>query len=297
VAAGEGEEAVIRALRRAYDRVFDWMSMRPLSIVVFAASVAALAYMQTINGGQFRVRAVAYAPTIEHPALVSSYVSEVYARPGDRVEVGAPLVELSSYFIDQELERVNTKVEQLLRESRLAQARLLVDEERWLERDMRRRPNEPSLKNPTESLFAAELQVLTTRRSQLEAAQQQLTVHTTHAGRVAMIAPPGSSVAIGTSVASVTPEYAEEIVAYLPPETDPVGVMLGAPVTIVRPRSLCGGTGSVLRRGAAVEEAPGQLTNFLRFPVHGTPVYISIPAGCSIGVGQVLAVQFSRVTS
>jgi len=254
--------------------------MRPLSILVFAASVVALAYMQTINSGQFRVRAVAYAPMIEHPALVSSFVLEVYARPGDRVEVGAPLVELSSYFID-----------------RLAQAELLVDEERWLDQNMRRRPNEPSLRSPTESLYVAELQVLTTLRSQLETAQHQLTIHSTHAGRVAMIAPSGTSVAIGTSVASVTPEYAEEIVAYLPPETDPIGVELGAPVTIVRPRSLCSGTGSVLRRGAAVEEAPGQLTNFLRFPVHGTPVYISVPDGCSIGVGQLLAVQFSRVTS
>jgi hypothetical protein len=52
----------------------------------------------------------------------------------------------------------------------------------------------------------------------------------------------------------------------------------------------------VLRRGAAVQDAPAQLTNFLRFPVHGMPVYISIPSDCSIGVGQVLAVQFAKAT-
>ena len=289
---------MIGALRRAHDRVFDWISARPLSILVFAASVAALVYMQSIDAGSFRVRAVAHSPTVEHPSLVASYVSKVYVHPGDRVEAGAPLVELSSYFIDQELERVNANIEQLLRESRLAQARLLVDEERWLDPSMRRRPNEPSLEKPTEALFAAELRVLVTSRSQLEAAREHLTVFSDKSGRVAVVAAAGSSVAVGTSVAAVTPEYAEEIVAYIPPETDPIQIELGAPVAIVRPRSICNGDGNatVLRRGAAVEQAPGQLTNLLRFPVHGMPVYISVPSDCSIAVGQVLAVQFAKAT-
>ncbi|MHC4422892.1 MAG: hypothetical protein ACYS1E_20205, partial [Planctomycetota bacterium] len=76
---------MIGALRRAYDRVFDWISARPLSILVFAASAAALVYMQSINAGHFRVRAVAHSPTVEHPALVASYVSKVYVHAGDRV--------------------------------------------------------------------------------------------------------------------------------------------------------------------------------------------------------------------
>jgi len=274
------------------------MNLRPLSVAVFAVSVFGLLQLQTMAGGQFRVRAVAFAPIVEHPALVASYVSEVYVRPGDPVEAGAPLVELSSYFIDQELEEINVKIEQLLRESRLAQARLLVDEERWLDPSMRRRPNEPSLAKPTEALFAAELRVMTTSRSQLEAAREHLTVFSDKSGRVAAVAAAGSSVAVGTSVAAVTPEYAEEIVAYIPPEADPIQIELGAPVTIVRPRSICNGSGdgTVLRRGAAVEQAPAQLTNFLRFPVHGMPVYISIPSDCSIVVGQVLAVEFAKAT-
>jgi multidrug resistance efflux pump len=287
---------MIGALRRAYDRVFDWLSARPLSILVFAASVAALVYMQSIDAGHFRVRAVAHSPTVEHPSLVDSYVSKVYVHPGDRVEAGAPLVELSSYFIDQELERVNADIEEVLRESRLAQAQLLVDEQRWLDPSMRSRPNAPSLNKPTEALFAAELRVLTTSRLQLKATRERLTVFSDQGGRVAAVAAVGSPVAIGTSVAAVTPEYAEEIVAYVPAETDPVQIEVGAPVTIVRPRLLCDEDATVLRRGAAVEQAPAQLTNFLRFPVHGMPVYISIPSDCSIGVGQVLDVQFAKAT-
>jgi multidrug resistance efflux pump len=285
---------VIRSLRRAWDRVFDGLSARPLGFIVFAGSVAALVYLQSIDAGQFRARAVAQAATVEHPALVASYVTNVYVRPGDRIEAGAPLVDLSSYFIDQELERVNARTEQLLRESRLAQAELLVDEERWLDPSLRRRPSEPSLEQPTEAMFAAELRVLQTRRTQLEQGREQLTIHSMRTGRVAIIVPPGSSVAIGASVAAVIPEYAEEIVAYIPPETDPFRIAAGAPVSIVQPSSLCDGKGEVLRRGAAVEEAPGQLTQFFRFPVHGMPVYISVPAGCSIAVGQVLAVEIAQ---
>jgi multidrug resistance efflux pump len=283
-------------LRRAWDRVFDWLSARPLSFIVFVGSAAALVYLQSIDAGQFRARAVAQAATVEHPALVASYVTNVFVRPGDRVEAGAPLVDLSSFFIDQELERIHTEIGQLLREARLAKTELLVAEERWLDPSLRRRPNEPSLEQPTEEVFAAELRVLETRRAQLEQGREQLTVHSAHTGRVASVVPPGSSVAIGTSVAAVIPEYAEEIVAYIPPETDPFGIEAGAPVSIVQPSSLCGGKGTVLRRGAAVEEAPGQLTQFFRFPVHGMPVYISVPAGCSIAVGQVLAVEIARTT-
>jgi multidrug resistance efflux pump len=260
---------VIRSLRRAWDRVFDWLSARPLSFIVFAGSVAALVYLQSIGAGQFRARAVAQAATVEHPALVASYVTNVFVRRGDRVEAGAPLVELSSFFIDQELERIDTRIVEMLREARLAQTELLVDEERWL---------------------------LQTERSHLEQRRERLTIHSVQTGRVASVVPAGGSVAIGTSVAAVVPEYADEIVAYIPPETDPSRIDAGAPVSIVQPPLLCDGEGEVLRRGAAVEEAPGQLTQFFRLPVYGMPVYISVPTDCSIAVGQVLAVEIARAT-
>jgi hypothetical protein len=44
-----------------------------------------------------------------------------------------------------------------------------------------------------------------------------------------------------------------------------------------------------------VEEAPGQLKNLFCFPVHGMPVYVSVPSDCRLGVGQVLSVEFPRV--
>jgi multidrug resistance efflux pump len=287
---------VIRSLRRAWDRVFDWLSARPLSFIVFAGSVAALVYLQSIGAGQFRARAVAQAATVEHPALVASYVTNVFVRRGDRVEAGAPLVELSSFFIDQELERIDTRIVEMLREARLAQTELLVDEERWLDPSLRSRPSEPSLEQPTGELFAAELRVLQTERSHLEQRRERLTIHSVQTGRVASVVPAGGSVAIGTSVAAVVPEYADEIVAYIPPETDPSRIDAGAPVSIVQPPLLCDGEGEVLRRGAAVEEAPGQLTQFFRLPVYGMPVYISVPTDCSIAVGQVLAVEIARAT-
>jgi multidrug resistance efflux pump len=276
--------------------VFDWLSARPLSFIVFAGSVAALVYLQSIDAGHFRARAVAQAATVEHPALVASYVTNVFVHRGDRVEAGAPLVELSSFFIDQELERIDTRIAQMLHEARLAQTRLLVDEERWLDPSLRSRPNEPSLEQATGEVFAAELRVLQTERTQLERRRERLLIHSAQTGRVANIAPAGGSVAVGTSVAAVIPEHADEIVAYIPPETDPSRIQAGAPVSIVQPPLLCQGEGEVLRRGAAVEEAPGQLTRFFRFPVHGMPVYISVPADCSIAVGQVLGVEIAKAT-
>jgi multidrug efflux pump subunit AcrA (membrane-fusion protein) len=272
------------------------MSARPLSIVVFACSVVALVYLESSSAGYFRVQAVAHAPTVEHPALMETYVAETYVRVGDTVEIGAPLVGLSPYFIDRELVQIAVEIEQVLRESKLAQAKLLVNEERWLSPELRRRPKEPSLQRPTELLFAAELKVLKTRQVQLRADRENLTIVSQSKGRIAQVAASGSSVGIGTSVASITPEFAREIVAYMPPETDPVQIAAGGTANIVRPEMLCNEPSTILRRGAAVEQAPSQLMNLLRLPVHGMPIYLSIPSNCTIAVGQVLSVEFSMAS-
>jgi multidrug efflux pump subunit AcrA (membrane-fusion protein) len=285
-----------RALLRAYDRLFEWTSARPLSIVVFLASIALLVYLQTSVQGGLRVQAVARANTVEHPALVVSFVSNVYVRPGDRVEEGTPLAELSPYFVERDLERVNAQIEQILRESRLAQAQLLVEEERWLRNELRTRPTRPSLEAPTEAAYDAQLRVLQTQREQLLGAREQLTVKSRLAGRVAVVLAPGTPVGLEMSVAAVTPEWAEEIVSYLPPEQDATAIAPGSPVAIIGPARACAGQAHVLRRGAAVELAPGQLTQLFRFPLHGTPVFISVPEGCRFGVGQVLSVELTRET-
>jgi hypothetical protein len=110
--------------------------------------------------------------------------------------------------------------------------------------------------------------------------------------------PLGASVDVGTSVATVAPEHAEEIVAYVPPETDPVLVEIGTRARLLESQVAgCRAYGTVLRTGAAVVEAPGQLRGFLRLPMHGMPVYISVPEGCELGVGQVLAVEFAMARS
>ena len=279
---------------RAVDRMYDHVGARPLGILVFFASVALLVFLQTGLQGSIRAEAVASAPQIDHPARVSSFVTAVYVRPGDTVEIGSPLVELSSYFIDRELARIDTEVEKLLHESNLAQARLVVEEQRWLSQDMRLSPKQPSLEQPMEALYAQELALLHMQRSQLLQDLAGLTIEASEKGRVLRVALLGSSVAAGGSVASVSPEYAREIIAYVKADTQPAHVSVGSPVRITRPALTCGGEAAVLRRGGAVVEAPGQLRGFLRFSVYGMPIYISIPERCQLGVGQVLTVEFPR---
>jgi multidrug resistance efflux pump len=281
-------------LVRRFDRLFERMSARPLSLLVFAGSIALLVYLQTLSLGSFSVRAVAEAQPRHHPAHVASFVSHVYVRPGDTVQIGTPLVELSSHFIDREREVVDAEIEQLLREARLAQAQLLVEEERWLQPGLRMRPEMPSLQTPTEAFYASQLEVLQKRRAALLEDRDSLTILGAAEGRVISVVAEGSAVAPGTSVASITPEFAEEIVAYVPSETDPASVAVGTAVQIVRPFMACSDSASVLRRGAGVEEAPGQLSGLFRMPVHGMPVFISVPEACQFAVGQVLSVAFSR---
>ena len=290
----ERDRSIWRTGVHAVERVFDAFRARPLGILVFLGSAALLVYLQIESRGAIRAEAVAQASRIDHPARVSSFVTNVYVRPGDLVEAGAPLVDLSSHFIDRELAQLDAEVEKLLHESSLARARLLVEEQRWLDPNLRMRPDRPSLERPTEALFAKELAVLQTRRRQLAEDLASLTVKSSHAGRVALVATLGTAVAPGGSVASLSPEFAQEIVAYVPSNTQPESIAVGASVRIARPARVCRGDGEVLRRGASVEEAPGQLQGLLRMPVHGMPVYISVPDGCHLGSGQTLTVEFAR---
>lgn len=286
--------SIWRSIQRAADRVFDAVSARPIGILVFAGSVALLLYLELGMQGTIRTDAVAHAQRVNHPARVASFVTQVYVQPGDSVDAGAPLVDLSPHFIDRELGRVDAEIEKLIQEAQLAQAELVVREQRWLEPGLRMRPDRPSLEEPTEALYARELAVLQTRRRQLLEDREGLTILAGSAGRIVRVAAPGTSVAATSSVASLNPEFATEIVAYVPSATPPNNIEVGAPVQIAQTGNGCVGEGEVLRRGAAVEIAPGQLQTFLRTPVHGLPVYISVPDRCRLGVGQVLVVEFPR---
>lgn len=285
-------------VRRAFERLFEGISARPLSMLVFAASVALLVFLQTSSLGRFQARAVASGRVVEHPALVASFVQKVYVQSGDPIDVGAPLADLSPYFVERELQRLDAEIEQVAHEAELERKRLLVDEERWLDAPLRSRPSQPSLVRQTEQLYSAQLELLRTRRTQLLEDRNNLTVKSQSRGRVSLVIPEGSSVAIGTSVASVTPEHAEEIVAYVPSDTEPALIEPGTAVLLSGPGTLsCTALGSVLRRGAGVERAPDQVSGLLRLPVFGLPVYISVPRGCQLGVGQLLTVEFAKASS
>lgn len=288
----------MKRLRRGLSRSFERLNARPLSIVVFAVSVLLLVNLQSSQLGRFRSRAVARAQVVEHPALFDSFVTNLYVRVGDHVEPGVPIAELSSHFIERELARVNGEIAQLRRERELARAELLVDEERWLDEKLRRRPGRPSLRSQTSAVYAAQLELLEIRRGQLQKDRTRLTVKSQALGRVAALLPQGSPVAVGTSIAQVSPEFADELVAYVPAQTDAALIEPGVEALLLETQlAACRGTGTVLRRGPGVVEAPGQLRGFLRLSVYGMPVYISIPEGCELGVGQVLTVEFPRVSS
>lgn len=282
-------------MRRLLLSIFESISARPFSIVVFAGSVALLLVLQTSEVGRFRARAVAEARAVEHPAAVASFVAEVFVRPGDPVQVGMPLAEISPRFIDRELALLDAEVKRILREAELARSEIAMEEEVWLPQEYRQRPNRPSSLRPTEALFAAQLERAEMRREQLRADRAALTVTAQADGRIAAVLSSGSAVAIGTSVATVVPEFADEIVAYVPPDTDPALIEPGALAQLHNTQTVeCRGGGRVTRRGYGVVEAPGQLQGLFRLPVHGMPVYISTPPGCQLGVGQVLDVDFPK---
>jgi biotin carboxyl carrier protein len=290
--------AIFVRMRRAVDRGFERLSARPLGIIVFGASVVMLVMLQNSQVGRFRVRALAEARVVEHPAVVQTVVERAHVRPGDLVEAGELMVELSPRFVDIELAEIDAKIEQVRREATLAAAELAIEEERWLNAPDRRRPSRPSLSHESNAFHAARFEFLKTRREALLSDRGELAVKSNLRGRVVATMPLGASVDVGTSVATVAPEYAEEIVAYVPPETNPVLVEIGMRARLLESQVAgCRTYGTVLRTGAGVVEAPRQLRGFLRLPMHGMPVYISVPEGCDLGVGQVLAVEFAMARS
>jgi hypothetical protein len=282
-----------RLLRNFY-ALCDSIGMRPLGLGVFLASAFALLQLAVLGDGAVQADAVATARPVDHPSRASSFVTAVFVELGAHVEVGEPLVELSPYFIDQRIARLEVEIEQLTNKSKLAQASLVVEEQRFVAPGLRSRPNRPSLEHPTAEFYAKQLEVIETRRALLLEDRKSLTIRSSFAGRVASLAWLGASIAEGASVAAVLPEHAEEIVAYLPPTTALGAVETGATARILNPPTAqCRAPARVLRLGAAVELAPGQLGGVLRLPVHGTPVHVSMPIECELGIGQVVSLEFT----
>jgi multidrug resistance efflux pump len=150
-----------------------------------------------------------------------------------------------------------------------------------------------SLVEPMQRAKEAEIALLQVRRQGLLEDLERLTVHSRISGRVKTVLHVGAAVEPEISVAVVVPLVATEIVAYVPPEKSMVGITEG---TIVHVASACSGDAKVLRFGGAVVEAPGQLTNLLgrafsSRALYGMPLRVSIPEGCSYGVGEALTVD------
>jgi multidrug resistance efflux pump len=359
-----------RTVRRWTDVFFDRLRIRPGGLIVFVLSVVALAVVNSRSIGRTQAPAVGYAVVSHHPSPVASVIEEVYVHPGDEVETGAPLLTLSSRFLDRQLALVDAEIQRVTNEARLEQTELEqqvseragdlglalskarrdhrraqalsarqkaltneaekqldevaqrvqsgvapVDEllaARWSLESERTGSSEASslaqaesalvgelaralgpmsktspLAEPMRAAHQAELESLLAQRRALVEDLGALTVAARSTGRVLSVLAPGAAVAQDLSVAEVLPDRASEIVAYVPADGDVRGISTGDEVRLAR---VCPGPAKVLRRGAAVQEAPLQLSNVLGRPIYGTPVYIEVPPDCSLGVGQILSV-------
>lgn len=257
-----------RRLVRVGDRIFDAIGARPLGLVVFVGSAALFLYFASLSASSTRADGIAVAEVTHHPAMLSSFTTAIFVRPGDRVEVGAPLVELSARFLDQAAERIDLEI-----------ARVRSEE------------------TPSADLDAR-LEALLVRRSRIMEQRESLVVTASAAGIVSDVVSLGASVAEGTSVAEIMPAFAEEIVAYVPASTEPARIARGTSAYLVGSDSEgCRGVGRVRNRGARVEEAPSQLAHFLGLAVHGMPVHVSPPPGCRLINGQAVVLRFRSESS
>jgi hypothetical protein len=171
--------------------------MRPLGIVVLVVSSIALVELLGLSIGSVQADAVASARVIDHPSPVGSFITSVFVNPGDPVEVGTPPVELSPHFPNQNLVELSLEIEQSINEGRLAQAKLLVSEERWLRPGLRHVPKRPSLEGPTEAYYAKRLEVLNAQREVLLENRSALTIRSNFQGIVDDVTWLGASIAPG----------------------------------------------------------------------------------------------------
>jgi hypothetical protein len=269
----------IKNLLRSSDSFFDVVGLRPVGIVVFATSTILFFYLIGLSAGTIHADGVAVAGRVDHPAPVSSFVTRVFVKRGDRVEVGMPLVELSPDEIDQDLARTDFEIGQLTHALGLANTRpsdtvAPGDPQHWIG-------------------LEARVEMLKLRRARLLEDRAALTVTSNFAGIVSEVTWLGALIPKRASVASVMPEFAEEIVVYVPATSDASAIANGATTYMtnaVTPE--CRAPGKVRTRGAKVEQAPGQLRQFLGNAVHGMPVHITIPRDCRLVNGQVVALNF-----
>jgi multidrug resistance efflux pump len=150
------------------------------------------------------------------------------------------------------------------------------------------------LETITSRYFSAERRLLEEQRAQLNLRLNHLTIRALAGGRVDRVMPLGAPVLPETSVVSLVPLRATEVVAWLPPNTSPGRVPLGALAALQHGHERCQGAAKVERVGAQVTLAPPQLPSTLGLgPRTGLPVFLSVPEGCDLGVGQVVEAELA----
>jgi hypothetical protein len=266
-------------LIRLSDSFFDVIGLRPVGIAVFATSTILFFYLIGLSAGTIHADGVAVAGRVDHPAPVSSFVIRVFVKPGDRAEVGMPLVELSPVGIDQDLTTTDFEIGRLKGRLGLAD---VGSSETVAPGDLKHKIG-----------LEARIEMLRIKRARLLESRAALTIKANFAGIVSEVTWLGASISERASVASVMPEFAEEIIVYVPATSDASAIANGATTymtSAVSPE--CRAPGKVRTRGAKVEQAPSQLRQFLGNAVHGMPVHITIPRDCRLVNGQVLALNF-----
>lgn len=115
------------------DGLFDRLRIRPLSLLVFFASVGVLIFMARSRTSAIHAPAVGYARSVDHtPDLVSevtALVETVHVQVGDKVAAGAPLVTLSSRALKRALAEVDAEIAMIEAQAEVEAGELAAEEE------------------------------------------------------------------------------------------------------------------------------------------------------------------------
>ena len=191
-------------------------------------------------------------------------------------------------------ELINARQDEESARLRHEAAKRKLSRENELAEDLQPTQNSPHLDQANSDLYLAKKQILELKIADLQDQIDKATIRASVAGRIENVLPQGSPALTSTNLASIIPERAQEIIAFLPAKTQPDSIRVGSMVHIVEPSNACPSPAKLVRIGARVELAPGQITGLFNSSVHGLPVYLEIPSECTFGVGQLLSVDIPR---
>jgi multidrug resistance efflux pump len=147
----------------------------------------------------------------------------------------------------------------------------------------------------SERVHAAELEMLTRERDELEARLLALTVRAPHAGRVSELASAGSVLQPGDLVARVAPHVASRVAMYAAQSEGPPAVSGDAvafTVTLADGRT-CRGQDQVSVTSEALPK-PAGLSGLAGIDVSGFPVRVRLPEHCTLPIGQLVELRLEH---